>query len=183
MYEFVLLAHIAGVFVLVGGLTIEAVAAIGLSRAQSLAQLRGYLFAARFIKRIMPIATVLVVIPGVWMALKGGWDWQSSWIVVAFTVTIFFSVYSPLVKDKQLEHICGLADVGRVTASELKGMAKGLLLMVWIGIANIFGILYLMVVKPGWTGSVAAVIVASAVGFGIDMALSRQPRVEAMTAR
>jgi uncharacterized membrane protein len=187
LYAIGLFVHISAAIVLIGGslLASPAIRAAVL-RAHTLPELRAWLGAARPLATINPTASIALVASGLYLAQAGGW-WSAAWVQVALSLWLVnTAVAAGIVKPAMHELAVTVAgggdgpvgpDVDRLRRTRRWSVGHHVLL------ANDLGVLYLMTTKPGYLGSVVA-LVASHGMLAATPALHRavrRPRRDAAT--
>jgi len=167
VYTIALFAHIVGVLGLFIALGIEGLALARMRRARSVAQVREWADATHAVGALHPVATLLILGPGLYMLLSV-WGWATAWIDISLALTLTLSVLGPAVNARRFKAIRAAA----ATAPEgmpptaltqlIHDQVLGVSFPAMAGVA--VGIVYLMTVKPGPVGSLAAVAVAVALG-------------------
>jgi len=169
LYTIMKFVHIAAAIVLVGSYLLAPVLHGAIRSATDVRALRAL---ARLQHRVIGAsgpAAALVLAAGVYMTLAG-WSFTHGWIVVSITLfvtngTLAMSVVDPHVK-KLLTAADGATDGpldGELTNLVHNARVVGALRIV-VGID--LAIIFLMVTKPGWVGSVAVA------GFGLALGAS-----------
>jgi hypothetical protein len=185
LFHPLLVVHLIGVVVLVGALAVEVIALVGLRLAPTVQSLRSAVYAVPALKVLMPLATILIMVPGTWMAFLGGarWNWNSPWVVTAFVLTVVLAIDGATNLDKRFSVIrvaAAAAPNGPVPADlDALATARGLHFVAWAGLGTTIPFLALMVGHPGWGGSLFVVGVGVAGGLVVAGFLSglsrRQP--------
>lgn len=187
LFSGLLIAHLLGVFVLIGSLSIEIIGLVGVRLASTVQGLRAAVFAVPALKYAMPIATVLVMVPGVWMAFLGQseWSWSSPWVLTAFVLIVVLAVDGAAHLDRKFNAIWVVATTatdGPVPpALASLATAPSLHYPAWAGLGTILPFLYLMVGHPGWGGSLLAVGLGVAGGLLVGRLLANLSRRQPVT--
>lgn len=179
LHNALLSLHLVGVFLLLFGLSIQVVALYCVRRATRVEQLRGALFGGRAIGKIMPTATLAILIGGAWLSFLSDPDysWHSPWIIVAVIVFILISANGARNVGERLAKIgkeAFVASPGKLTP-RLEQMCNDPVMHYsgWVGTGIIFSFIVLMVAKPGWIGSVVTVLVGAAAGLAANYLVAR----------
>ncbi len=185
MYHMALFAHISGALIYFVGVGTTLIALRGLWRARTVAQLQVWLQIARGTQRLFQVATALILIAGVYMALTV-WGVWTPWIDVALGALVVLSVLGPLVNGRRFKAI-GMAMGAHIRAAagdeitgDLRARIQDPVLRVSIHImaAASLGIVFLMTIKPILLGSLATMAGAVVIGW-----LSTLPRGEQQRER
>ena len=174
LYELALFFHIVGVLVMFAGITIETLALIELGRTQSLEQARLWLRGARVAGKLFPVATALIFFAGAYMAFTV-WH-EAAWIDMGLLTLLALAIAGPRLNGKRFARAAKTAFAitsGAITP-ELRQQLDDPILRASIGMMAFaaLGVIFLMVVKPDWTGSLATMGVALALGW-LTAALTR----------
>lgn len=170
-YHLALFVHIVGVLVLFAAIGAEFTVLLGLRRCQTVAQVRGWAALDGPIDRLFPLATLLILAAGIYMALTA-WGWTTAWIDLAFVALLVMSAQGPLVNGRRFQAIHASAQAaaqaapdGPLPATLVRQLHDPIL---WISMhtsaAIVVGLVFLMTVKPGLVGSLVALVVTLALG-------------------
>lgn len=167
-YSLALLLHIVGAALMFAALGVDLAVHSRMRRAATVGEVRTLSQAAGSVDRLHGISGLIILVAGIYMAWTS-WGWTTPWIDVALIAYLIGAVLGAGVIGERMRAIgkgAAAAAEGPVP-SELaarihdRGLALGSGIMtLWLG-----GILYLMVVKPGWTGSIVAMLVAAVIGY------------------
>lgn len=166
LYHLALFVHIGGVLLLFVAIGAEALAVWGIGRAQTLGEVRLWLRSAHGPEKLFPLGGALILIAGLYMAIT---VWQGTpWVVVGLIGLIGFSVAGAVVNGgrfKALEKAAGVAGDGALTDELRRQRANPTLrISLWTMSVAALGIAYMMVIKPDWVGSIAALVIATLIG-------------------
>jgi predicted lysophospholipase L1 biosynthesis ABC-type transport system permease subunit len=181
LHRVLLSIHLFGVFIMLMGIGLLMVTIIGLRRAKTVEDLRSALFGGRWVERLMPIGTLLVMFAGIWMAfLKNDeYTWHSGWIVTTFILVIAFSINGAANIGKKMERLAKQAfkSPGGPLSPKLGAMSRdpALHYSSWAAIGVIFSFIVLMADKPNWLGSILWVIGGGLLGLLVNWLLGRTP--------
>lgn len=156
MYNTLLVAHILGVFLIVGGAAIATALGIKtskLTRTRTIAELTGLsIIAERYV--ITPGA-MLALVAGTFLVHEVGYSFDAFWIVAAYVlwITAISIGWGPLGRHtvRLHRHADELVAAGVEESDELHAEAAAPLAAALGGIQNLIllGFIYLMVVRPG----------------------------------
>jgi uncharacterized membrane protein SirB2 len=164
LHRVLLSIHLFGVFIMLMGIGLLMITLLGLRRAKTVEDVRLALFGGRWVERLMPLGTLVVLVAGVWMAfLKDDeYTWHSAWIITSLILVIIFSINGAANIGKKMERMAkeAFAGSGGALSPKLAAMSRDPLLhsTSWAGIGVIFSFIVLMVDKPGWLGSILWVL-------------------------
>ncbi len=183
LYPFALFAHIVGVLSLFMAIALEMSSIVGMRRASSIDQVRTWANLSAVSDRIFPLASLLTLIAGVYMAFVG-WGWQVAWIDVSLLVLILMSIVGPLVNSRRLRMIHNAAEkipAGPVPQSLTQMIEDPVL---WTGVQTLsmmaLGVVFLMTTKPGSLETMIVLIVSVVLGM-LSVPVSKRLRRRAVT--
>ncbi len=180
-YDVVLYLHLLSLFVGIGAGSILIVCLFQLRAAQTLEQAVPWGMVAGKTAKLFPIAILGLFASGAYMA-SDAWTWGTSWIDLGIVGLVVLAIQGPFVAErtaKKLEaalHANGPGPLG----AEARRMTlhPGLWVVEFSSMCLVFGIVWNMAEKPGFGGSIAAVLVAYAVGVTLALLASRAPAEE-----
>jgi uncharacterized membrane protein len=163
-YSIVLFIHIAAAIVLVGGSILAApTIRSAVLRADTLAELRTWLAAGRPLATINPAASFALLGAGLYLTAAGGW-WKAAWVQLAIGLWVVNLATATRVVGPAMQQLAVAAAASGdgpvdATVDRLRRTRR------WSGghhvlLANDLGVLYLMISKPGYLGSVSAIAAA-----------------------
>jgi hypothetical protein len=160
-----------GLFVALG---IEAVALSGLRRAEHPAGARTWMGLFGVVRRIGPVAMLTMLIPGVWMMIQT-WG-PRPWLETALIAVVAMAVIGGVVSGRVMRRV-GMAlsnETGPALSPAFRSLRSecALIWSLQIRIAIAIGILALMAMKPGWTGSLLILCAAVLVGVAASIRVS-----------
>ncbi|HEX2350538.1 MAG TPA: hypothetical protein VHI51_19035 [Ktedonobacterales bacterium] len=166
LYQLALYVHILGVLLLFVAVGAESLAVWGMGRAQTVGDMRLWLRSARGPEKLFPLAGALILVAGLYMAIR---TWHGTpWVVLGFLGLIGFSVAGAVVNGrrfKAVEKAANAGGAGAIPNAVRRELANPTLrISLWAMSVGALGIVYMMVVKPDWIGSIAALVVASILG-------------------
>ena len=164
IYPFALFMHIIGVLAFFIGMGLEWVSLLRLRRAQTVAQVRE-------LTSLIPVQVTLIVggaavlfVAGVYLAISG-WGWHISWIQVAVLTFLFEAALGVAIDIPRFRGISAAALASPETANFLpekleRKMADPVL---WLSVQahglTALGVVFLMTIKPGLSGSLISIAV------------------------
>lgn len=193
LFNIVLFVHlltVAGAFFAVGGMT---ACMARFAACRQVCDASAALKATANIGKMMPIVTLLLLVTGGIMT-QSRWTWTTGWIDVGIaTLLVVTAIGGGLIgaRERVLHH--RLAELSRDAApDEVTALARERAIPMFTGlnVGLVSGVMFVMVAKGSFLGSLAAVIVAGALGFAVAALIAR-PRsanegvelVEAATER
>ena len=179
MLQLLLFIHILSVCGLFTGIGIELACLMRAHRATNYVEARAALCNAPVVGPLMGVSSLLLVVAGIWMVLGFGFGWQP-WVLTAVVVTVALMILGPAVTGRRMEAMhaaCGAGEGALSPEIHAARCDKALNFLVFFTLFALIAILYLMTNKPGWTGSIAAAVVALAAAAavtGMVVSKSRQ---------
>jgi hypothetical protein len=167
IYHVALFLHILGALLLAGAKAISYLALTRLRHADRVEGLRVWAAIGAGAARLMPPFALLILIPGVFMAWTA-WGWATPWVDVSLATFLVMMFSGALLLNRRVfalrAAIAGTSDGPVPAALAARIASRGL----W-GLENTFtavllAVLFLMTVKPGLIGALAALGVALAAG-------------------
>lgn len=177
LYMLVVFAHITAAAVLVGGSMIAApVVRAAVRRAQTPQELRASLAVGRPLSVVDPVAAVAVLASGLYLASVAHW-WSVAWVQIATALWVLNSITASVVVKPAVQRLAAQAGaaVDGAIDERLNALrwSRRWTLGVDLLLANDAAVLFLMVMKPGPTGSILAVVVVNALVLGGGAAVRR----------
>lgn len=170
MYNFALFLHLLGVVLLVGAVTTTLVATLRAQTTGSVAELRSLTAATKRIEVVMIPAMLLIIGPGLYMVSRHGGDgsipWSAGWVGTALVVAVLLAVIGSTVEAgyaQRLRDAIASAS-GEPPHDDLSELQRASIpiYVSFFGGSQIVALLFLMTIKPGLAGSIAACAVAAA---------------------
>lgn len=165
-YLVVLLTHILGALLLFALLGIELVGLVRLRAASSVEMAIGWMGLIGIMKRGGPVALLLIVVPGLWMAMD---RWEvPAWTMVALASMVVLAALGIIVTGSAMRRLGprvgqarGVWSADLATAVRDPMLVRSLALRLGIAV----GIVTVMVFKPDLVASLVAVVAGAVVGF------------------
>ena len=156
MYQIALFIHILGVLCLMGGHTLIHASLEAMRRVQQVERVRDWIAIAAGLDTFMPLFTLAVLLPGIYMAWTA-WGWATPWIDVSLALFFVMMILGPVLLGRRfadLNTLVKAAPPGTIPAPLAAQMRDRAL---WT-IENTFtslllAILFLMTVKPNLPGT------------------------------
>ena len=165
MYEWLLFGHLLGVAVLLAGLGVHVVSVDRLRQAQTVTELRVLLGAAKYGERMVFIGAGLLVAAGLTMA-AGFWSFSDGWIATSIGLVVAQGSAGSVTGRRMgpLRIALRSAPDG-VPSTELTVLARNPTLHASnrVSVALIAEILFLMSVKPTFSGILWSLLTAAVV--------------------
>ena len=172
MPTILLFLHLCGVALLFIMISMELGGPVLPPPANTAAQLRAATFATPAIETIAPIATIVIVVSGLWMvAISDFLDFGAAWVIVAIIATVTLAVAGPTVQGKRLEALraAAFAAPDGPASTALRGLADDRVMHLagWASSGAGIGFLYLMADRPDAFASIATFVVSPLLGVAV----------------
>jgi hypothetical protein len=181
MYEFALFLHLLGVAGLAAGTGLEQATLHRLRHARSGREILAAVGIAQVNGRLMPAASVLLILPGLYMVSER-WSWTSPWMLTAAVLLIGLNAAGGAVVGRRAAALATAAATSPDTLDPaVARMANDPVLhfVMWLDATAVVAALLLMTTKPNLVGSLLAAAAAIVVALVVSMALQRgQPAAE-----
>ncbi|MDN7242712.1 hypothetical protein QWY14_12940 [Planococcus sp. N028] len=168
LYNVVLFLHILGAVIMFMAIAILTTSMISMLHAKETEKIRLWSSLAVRIDALFPLSTLIIIAPALYLVFST-WGWGMAWINVSLVALLGNSFLGPVINLRRLKGILGAADSenGEVPSAELLSKVRDrvLWISVFIMVMIIFGILFLMAVKPPLLGSLITMVVAVIAGF------------------
>ena len=180
-YHTVLYLHLLSLLFAFVAVAIMGLCLFRLRAAETLAEAGPWGMLAGKTEKLFPVAILGLFVTGAYMTTDV-WTWSTGWIDVSIAGLALLALQGPVVagaRAKALEHALVTNGPGAL-GEDARRMTRDPLL--WIitfaspGIA--LGITWNMTQKPGVAASIAAIVVAYAVGAALALYFSRAPAVD-----
>lgn len=176
-YRIALFIHVTAAVALFGGSTIMHVALHHARESRTVADARLWAGLIRRFAPVMPVLTVLVVLPAVYM-VHDVWGWDAGWIRVAAGGVVLSMLAGPLVLAPRMQAL------GRTLATAADGPISPAIAqrltdpVIWVTEQGLTGLtiaeLALMTFKPGLTASLLTVVAVTGLGMLAAVPLRRR---------
>ena len=177
-----LFLHICALAVGLAAGGILLVCLIQLRAATTLEQAAPFGAVAGKVEKAFPVAILGLFLTGAYMT-SDIWTWSTSWIDVAVAGLVVLGAQGPLVGGRQAHQLkrALMANGPGPLGEEARRMARHTRLW-WAELANlgiVFGVIWNMTHKPGWTEAIAALVIGYAVGALLSLPISKPESVPA----
>jgi hypothetical protein len=179
LYTLALFVHLVGAIVGVGGVCAWLFALIGVGAARSVGQVRALLALYALAGNVALGGVLLIVIGGLYMALSTSL-WQSAWLIVATISFVLALSAGGAILGRSIQALSKLANEapeGPLSAA-LMGQIQDPITRVALHtyIAVLFGIVFLMTIKPALVWAIVVILIAAALGVLSGLPLMRTAR-------
>ena len=180
LYHLALFLHIIGAFGLIAAVTAEAIGLRGLRGATQRDVALMWLGLSRgIVMRLAPTSLGLILVTGLYM-MATTWG-PRGWILVALASLVSLAVVGSFGTGMRMARIG--PTVGRAQGAlsgELRSALRDpiLLTSLWVRLAIVLGIAFLMTIKPSGLASLAIIVLAVVIGLLASQLASRGSRNE-----
>jgi hypothetical protein len=184
LYTLALFVHLVGVIVGLAGVCGWLFALIGVRAARTVGQVRALLALYAMVGNVALGGVALIIIGGLYMALSTS-TWQRPWLIVAtISFVLVLAAGGPVFGSRvqALAKLAAEASEGPLPAS-LAAQIQDPFVRVALHtyIAVLFGIVFLMTIKPPLVWAIVTIIVAAALGVLSGLPLMQTARVSELT--
>jgi hypothetical protein len=178
-YSLALFAHIVGVLGLFIAIGLVWISILWLQQAQTVAQVRERINLASIQERLLPAASLLILLAGIYMTVTT-WGWTTPWIDVSLAALVVMGVLGGAVINRRLKAIRMASSTAEIPAGSIPAELKRQITdsVLWTAVQmNGFtglGVVFLMTIKPDLVGSLITLVVALVLG--VVAALLWRPR-------
>jgi uncharacterized membrane protein len=182
LYALALFAHIVGVLGLFLAIGLVWISMLWLHQAQTTAQVRERVRLASLQERLLPTASVLILLAGVYMTATT-WGWTTPWIDVSLAALLLLGALGGTVINRRLKAIRKASSTAEAPAGSLSAELKCQIAdpVLWTAIQvngfTALGVVFVMTIKPNLVGSLVTLVVA--VVLGVVAARLWRPRLAA----
>jgi hypothetical protein len=176
VYNLALFLHVVGALGIAAAYATDTIGLAGLRHSVTAEEARTWLTTRRWVLVIGPASVLLVLVSGIYM-MAAQWGFVP-WLVVAIASLVAIAVVGGVLTGIPISRVSpAIAQADGLLSQEVRRALRGLALTfsVTIRIAITIGIVFLMVLKPGWIGSIAAIGIASACAGAAGLALAARP--------
>jgi hypothetical protein len=180
-YHYVLYVHLLSLFVGIGAGSVLFTCLLQLRAARTLEAAVPWGMVSGKVAKLFPVAILGLFLTGAYMTHKI-WTWSTPWIDLGIAALVLLGVQGGGIAEhtaKKLQAAMKANGPGPLGADARRmTLHPGLWVVELSNLGVVFGVVWNMTVKPGWGGSIAAVVVGYAVGAGLAVLLSRAPQEE-----
>lgn len=184
-YHVVLYIHFLSLLVGFGAGGVETVCLLKLRSAETLEAAVPWGQLAGQIEKAFPIAIAGLYGSGIYMT-HHFWSFSTSWVVIPIVGLAVLSLQGPLVAGRQGHKLKELLMANGPGPLKSEARSQTVNPLLWgAAFSNeglVLAIIWVMTEKPGWGGSIAAIVIGYAVGVAVSMRLARRDAVEAVPA-
>ena len=168
LYSAALFVHVVGAVLLFAALTLEGVALRLLRRASTGMQAASWAGLLRLNRGIGPLSAVAILVPGFYMTATS-WG-PAGWIIVGLAAWVLVAVLGAFsgIRIVALERDLRAAPGPLPPALQARMLDPRFPISWWARVGLALGVVFLMTVKPGTPGAIAAIAIATAVGLAVS---------------
>lgn len=180
-YHYVLYVHLLSLFVGIGAGSVLFTCLFQLRAARTLEAAMPWGMVSGKVAKLFPVAILGLFLTGAYMTHKI-WTWSTPWIDLGIAALVLLGVQGGGIAEHTAKKLQAamMANGPGPLGAEARRMTlhPGLWVVELSNLGVVFGVVWNMTEKPGWGGSIAAVLVGYAVGAGLAVLLSRAPQEE-----
>jgi hypothetical protein len=187
-YHYVLYVHLLSLFVGIGAGAVLLTCLLQLRAARTLEQAAPWGMVAGKVGKLFPVAVLGLFGTGAYLASETTfpWGWKTPWVDVGIAVLVVLMAQGAGIAERT-GHKLGAALQANgpgPLGPEARRMAlhPGLWVVEFSNLCIVFAVVWNMTQKPGWGGSIAAVLVAYAVGATAALLVTRTAQEELAAA-
>ena len=184
-YHYVLYVHLLSLFVGIGAGSVLFTCLLQLRAARTLEAAVPWGMVSGKVAKLFPVAILGLFLTGAYMTHKI-WTWSTPWIDLGIAALVLLGVQGGGIAEHTAKKLQAamMANGPGPLGAEARRMTlhPGLWVVELSNLGVVFGVVWNMTEKPGWGGSIAAVVVGYAVGAGLAVLLSRAPQEELAAA-
>jgi hypothetical protein len=184
-YHYVLYVHLLSLFIGIGAGSVLLACLFQLRAARTLETAVPWGMLSGKVAKLFPVAILGLLATGAYMTHKF-WTWGTPWIVMGIVALLVLFAQGGGIAEhtaKKLQAAMQANGPGPL-GPEARKMAlhPGLWVVEFANLGIVLGVVWNMTQKPGWGGSIAAVVVGYAVGAALALYATRSAKEERATA-
>lgn len=185
LYTIALFLHVAGALAFGAGAFMSLLSFWAMRRAQRIEEVRPILGLSSLSGPVLGIGMLVNLVAGLYMTADT-WGWQTAWIIVAIVTLVLF-IAAGAVMGTRRGAIANLikdmpdSPLPETVAQRIHDPLFGT--SVYMMLALLLGIVFLMTAKPALDGSIVAIVVAAVLGAVVSLPLWRGRTGEAAELR
>lgn len=168
-YALALFLHIIGAIGIFLGLGMEGLVLKHLGYAETNLQALKWGDSMKLMRIVFAISSLLLLIPGIYME-EAVWGW-TAWVIIGLVLLAVLSAAGSMNAKKAAVNVFSLSKNNDPIPEEIKSKLRDPMLLrsykMRLPIAA--GIIYIMTLKPGWTGSIVTIIISIIMGILINL--------------
>lgn len=178
IYSVALFFHIMGVVGLFAGLGMEGIIYRNLKTASTPQQVFAWGIYMKSLRTVFLSSTLFLLVSGVFLVLET-WGWNA-WVITGLILLVGLSVYGSATGKKIGMTIGSLKGYNGSLTDDVKNKISSPSIMksYKVKITIALGIIFIMIIKPDWTGSIIAIVSAFVIGLLIDLPSRQKEEVK-----
>lgn len=180
-YHYVLYVHLLALFVGIGAGSVLLACLFQLRAARTVEAAVPWGMLSGKVAKLFPVAILGLFGTGAYMT-SDFWTWSTPWIDLGIAGLVVLTVQGGGIAEHTAKRLQAamMANGPGPLGPEARRMTlhPGLWVVELSNLCLVFGVVWNMTEKPGWGGSIAAVVVAYAIGAGVGFLLRRAPQEE-----
>ena len=180
-YHYVLYVHLLALFIGIGAGSVLLTCLFQLRAARTLEQAVPWGMVSGKVAKLFPVAILGLFGTGAYMT-SDVWTWSTGWIDVAIAGLVLLGVQGGGIAEHTAKKLQAamMANGPGPLGPEARKMTlhPGLWVVELSNLGLVLGIVWNMTEKPGWGGSIAAVLVGYAVGVALALLFTRSAQEE-----
>jgi len=184
-YHYVLYVHILSLLLGMGAGAVLLTCLFQLRAARTVEQAVPWGMVSGTVAKLFPVAILGLFGTGAYMT-SNLWTWSTPWIVLGIAGLVVLGVQGGGIAEHTAKRLQAamMANGPGPIGPEARRMTlhPGLWVVELSNLGLVLGVVWNMTEKPGWGGSIAALVVGYAVGVGLALLFSRAPQEELATA-
>jgi hypothetical protein len=164
LYKIALFLHVTGALLICAAIAIEWLCIINIRKADTIERIKESLLNYSKVGKIGDLGAILILVPGIYM-MVAVWD-GARWGIFGFLDLILIGVIGGLVTGRKMKEIRKIIGMENSSLKELEKLVKdnSLWLSIKMRTAILAGVIFLMTVKPGLTGSIITIVISIILG-------------------
>ena len=182
MYSTALYVHLLAVGGAFLGMGMMLVSTIQLRAASRVSEAERCAAVTANASKVMPLATLLLLVTGGYMA-QNRWSWSASWVDLSIAGLLIVTVFGAGVmgsRERGLHKALAQAPSETLEGS-LEALVRSPFLIAGSGFnaGLVCAVMYVMVMKPDWTGGIIALLLGAVAGYGVFSLAARRTTANA----
>ncbi len=167
-YAIALFLHIISAMGIFIGLGMEGLTLRHLADAETGSQALAWTNSTKIMRNVFAISSVLLLLSGIYLE-EAVWGW-TAWVIAGLILLVALSGYGNTSAKKIMANVNSLSKNNEPIPPEIKNKISDptYLRMLKLRLPVAAGIIFIMTMKPGWFGSVVAIVISFIIGYLIS---------------
>ena len=163
-YKIALFLHITGALLLVAAMSLEWLGVFNLRKSDSAENIRESIKLYSTISKAGGVSMILILFPGIYM--MSAWRDNASWIIIGFVGLILLGAIGGIITGRKMRGLKKMLSGNKVESIIIKSglPINSFLFSIKIRTMILFGVVFMMSVKPDMIGSLITLAVAILLG-------------------